>query len=347
VPQPNEQPDAKWWVAFRRALLRWYRANHRQLPWRAAPGSDADPYHVLVSEAMLQQTQVATVIDYFNRFIERWPTAHDLAAADEQQVLAQWQGLGYYRRARNLHRAAQVIVGEHQGQVPDTVEALLKLPGVGRYTAGAIASIAHGRPAPILDGNVKRVFARLFAINEPIDDRAVEKWLWTLAASAVERSKHPGDVNQAIMELGATVCTPRSPKCLTCGVRRFCLAAERGLADQLPVVGKRAKPTEVTHHVIAIERDGEYLFEQRPDTGLWAGMWQLVTREDVPPNFVGEEIGRFLHITTHRRITVVVHHARANGRHREGTWRSLDDIADLPLSNAQKKAIELVRSRAA
>jgi len=336
---------------------------------------------------MLQQTQVATVIDYFNRFVERWPTVHELAAADERQVLAAWQGLGYYRRARNLHKAARTIVNNHAGHVPDTVEALLQLPGVGRYTAGAIASIAFDRPAPILDGNVKRVFARLFAIDQPIDDRVVEKRLWTLAASVVVRARHPGDVNQAIMELGATVCTPKGPRCLTCGVRKHCLAAERGLAGQLPVVGKRAKQTDVTHHVIAIQRDGKYLFERRPDTGLWAGMWQLRTfdgesnaagergapppqpspggggsKTPLPSGGVGGrpasaarrfdclttqpvELGRFVHVTTHRRITFVVHHARANGRRCEGTWRSLNDIADLPLSNAQKKAIELVRAR--
>jgi A/G-specific adenine glycosylase len=326
--------------------MRWYRANHRKLPWRAAPGERGDPYHVFVSEAMLQQTQVATVVEYFNRFIVRWPSVGDLAAADEQQVLAEWQGLGYYRRARNLHRAAKIIVADHGGKVPDTVKALQALPGVGRYTAGAIASIAHGRAAPILDGNVKRVLARLFAIPEAVDERPVEQRLWSLAEDAIRRARHPGDVNQALMELGATVCTPKSPACLTCGVRKFCMAAQQGLTDELPVVGKRAKQTNVTHHVIAVEHNGRYLFEQRPGTGLWAGMWQLTTHEDGPPRQTGREIGCFVHITTHRRITFVVHHRKARSDRGNGVWRSLDHLDDLPISNAQKRAIELVRAQA-
>ena len=345
MPQPTEKPDLARWAAFRRALLKWYRANHRKLPWRAAPGGRGDPYHVFVSEAMLQQTQVATVIEYFNRFVQRWPTVRDLAAADEQQVLAAWQGLGYYRRARNLHRAAKIIVDDHGGQIPDTVESLQKLPGVGRYTAGAIASIAFRRPAPILDGNVKRVLARLLAITQPVDERSVEQRLWALAQDAVRRARHPGDVNQALMELGAMVCTPKSPACLTCSVRKFCMAAERGLVDDLPVIAKRTKQVEVTHHVIAIERNGKYRFEQRPDHGLWAGMWQLTTHEDGLPRQTGREIGRFVHITTHRRITFVVYHRKARSARGNGVWRSLDNVDDLPLSNAQQRAIELVKDQ--
>ena len=344
MPPTCVQPDRPWWTAFRRDLLRGYRAHHRRLPWRAAPGRAADPYHVLVSEAMLQQTQVATVIGYFDRFVSRWPTVRDLAAADEQQVLAAWQGLGYYRRARHLHRAARAIVDAHDGRVPASVEALLKLPGVGRYTAGAIASIAHQRPAPILDGNVKRVLARLFALDRPIGDRAVEPRLWSLAEAAVAGARRPGDVNQAIMELGATVCTPLAPRCLTCGVRRHCLAAARGIADQLPRPAARKPPLDVTHHVLAIERGGRFLFEQRPPDGLWGGMWQLVTREGGEPPAAGTEIGRFLHVTTHRRITFVVHHQREAGAGRKGVWRSLDDVGDLPMSNAQRKAIAIVRA---
>ena len=162
-------------TSIRRRLLAWYDKHQRVMPWRARKGRTPNPYHVLVSEAMLQQTQVATVIPYFNRFMDALPTLRDLAEAEEQQVLRLWQGLGYYRRARNLHAAAKLILRDHGGQVPDTVEALLKLPGVGRYTAGAIASIAHNRPAPILDGNVARVLARLFLIEQAIDEPTTRK----------------------------------------------------------------------------------------------------------------------------------------------------------------------------
>ena len=211
---------------------------------------------------MLQQTQVATVIDYFNRFIERFPDARALAGANEQEVLNAWQGLGYYRRARNLHRAAQVIVEEFDGRVPDTVEGLLKLPGVGRYTAGAVASIAYGVRAPIVDGNVARVLARIELIDEPVDEAGVKKRLWGLAERYVP-GDGPGDFNQAMMELGAMVCVPRGPSCLVCPVKRYCGAHEAGRQGELPVVAKRVKQKKVRHEVVAIEKGGKFLFAQR------------------------------------------------------------------------------------
>ncbi|MEZ6191711.1 MAG: A/G-specific adenine glycosylase [Phycisphaerales bacterium] len=216
-PRSNPRPpDADPRVGkVRQRLLKWYDAHRRHLPWRADKSETPNPYHVLVSEAMLQQTQVATVIPYFNRFIEALPTVDDLAAADEQAVLRLWQGLGYYRRARNLHAAAKAIQQEHGGKVPDTIEALLKLPGVGRYTAGAIASIAYGRPAPILDGNVARVLARLFLIEQPVDAPKTRNTLWQLAEQLVP-DKRAGDFNQAVMELGALVCTKVNPSCEAC-----------------------------------------------------------------------------------------------------------------------------------
>src|SRR5262245_51351753 len=193
-------------VAISRALIRWYDINRRDLPWRAARGSRPDPYHVLVSEAMLQQTQVKTVIPYFRRFIRKLPSIKHLARADEQLVLRLWQGLGYYSRARNLRRAAQTIVQEYDGKIPADVEALLELPGIGRYTAGAIASLAYDVPAPIVDGNVARVLCRFDAIETPPSDRATQKLLWERAADLVPR-RRAGDFNSALMELGATVCT--------------------------------------------------------------------------------------------------------------------------------------------
>ncbi len=356
--------DPRRLAALRRALGAWYRREHRRLPWRAAPRQLGDPYHVLVSEAMLQQTQVATVVDYFERFIERLPTLRDLAGADEQLVLNLWQGLGYYRRARHLHAAAKAIVAQHGGEVPADLAELLKLPGVGRYTAGAIASIAHGKAAPILDGNVARVLARLEAITEPVDQVATRKRLWALAEHYVP-AQHPGDFNQALMELGAVVCTPKRPKCLTCSVRRWCAANERGLVDKLPASNGRAKPRAVTHRVVAIEKRGRYLFEQRGDGGLWAGMWQLTTDEGAGHAAQGAErlsqrtglklgepdaLGRFVHVTTHKRITFEVAVASVVGgrlKRGVGRWRKLDELDDLPLSKAQQRAVKLVRGAGA
>lgn len=270
-------------VALRRALLRWYRQHHRRLPWRAAPGGRPNPYHVLVSETMLQQTQVATVIEYFQRFVARWPTIGALAQADEQQVLRAWQGLGYYRRAKNLLAAAKTIVQQHQGHVPNRVELLLQLPGVGRYTAGAIASIAFGKREPILDGNVARVLARWHGIHEPIDSAATCQSLWSLAGQMVRRSQaRAGDVNQAMMELGATVCLPKNPRCEACPVSAWCRARQLGLTDQIPLTARRPTPRTVEHHIVAVRRGKERLFCQRPQAGLWSKMWELPTLETVP-----------------------------------------------------------------
>jgi A/G-specific adenine glycosylase len=344
---------------FRRALLRWYRQSYRPLPWRAPPGERPEPYHVLVSEAMLQQTQVATVIPYFHRFIERFPTVEALADADQQQVLTLWQGLGYYRRARHLHAAARVIVQQHSGQVPGEVQTLRSLPGVGDYTAGAIASIAFGRPAPILDGNVARVLARWAGIDQPIDATATRKRLWQMAGELVQ-GKHPGDFNQALMELGALVCIKGEPRCLMCPLADTCYANQHGLTQSLPRVLPRRGKTAVTHHVVAIRKGDRYLFERRPDDGLWAGMWQLPTFESPEDASVSalseacrhrfgleveleaEPISRFTHQTTHRSITFVVTPARVQtGRLKPhaGAWRRLDRVEDLPLANPQHRAI--------
>ena len=211
---------------FQSRLLRWYDAHHRKLPWRAVgDGSHRtlDPYHVLVSETMLQQTQVATVIPYYQRFLEKFPTFQSLADADTQDVLRLWQGLGYYSRARNLQAAAREVVSRFGGKVPTNLDDLLTLPGVGRYTAGAIASIAHNLRVPILDGNVARVLCRLDAIESDPRDKSTNQHLWFRAEEILPHSRL-GDFNSALMELGATVCTPRNPQCLVCPVREHCQA---------------------------------------------------------------------------------------------------------------------------
>ncbi len=316
---------------------------------------------------MLQQTQVATVIPYFQRFVERFPTVQALAEADEQAVLTLWQGLGYYRRARHLHAAARAIVAEHAGQVPDTVEGLLQLPGVGRYTAGAVASIAFGRPAPIVDGNVARVFARFYGIDEPVDRPTGQKRLWSLAEQVVKAGNLPGDVNQGLMELGALVCTPKSAKCLYCPLRERCKANELGQVDMLPFKLGKAKIKSVTHLVMAIQRRGKFLFEQRPTEGLWSNMWQLPTLEGQVGNEFTDDlrgltawvekrfglvldevkvVDSFDHATTHRAIRLEVWKGDVvSGRLRRGSgeWRKLDQLADLPLSNPQRRAVGMVQ----
>jgi A/G-specific adenine glycosylase len=345
---------------FRAALLRWYRKNRRAMPWRAEPGTRGDPYAVLVSEAMLQQTQVATVVDYFKRFMAALPTVAALAAADEQRVLHLWQGLGYYRRARHLHRAARVIVENHGGELPRTAAALLELPGVGRYTAGAVASIAFGEESPVVDGNVIRVLSRLHRIKKNVEDRRIKERLWELAEQLV-RGSDPGDFNQAMMELGATVCLPRGPRCLLCPVSKFCKAYAVGDPEAYPVTAKKAAPRSVVHRAMVIRRtDGRLLLRKRGDGGLWAGMWELPTLEDetveaaawVFAEFglrIGEprKRGEFQHVTTHRRIRLEVWEAAVIGgrlRRGAGQWREAGDAADLPLSAAQKKAMAIAVS---
>jgi len=346
----------------RRRLLAWFDKHRRDLPWRAKPGQTPNPYHVLVSEAMLQQTQVATVIPYFSRFITACPTVQDLANAQEQTILRLWQGLGYYRRARNLHAAARTIVNDYAGQVPDNVTDLLTLPGVGRYTAGAIASIAYNTRAPILDGNVARVLARLYLIDSPIDATDTRKTLWSLAQAFVPPGR-PGDFNQAMMELGALVCTKANPSCDTCPLAKQCCARQAGRVSEVPVPAQRKAPTEVDHHVIAVHRRGRVLLEQRPINGLWSNMWQLPTAEEFDEtagtgslqSWLQSRSGltvtdptrldTFTHQTTHRTIRFHLWQCTATaGRLRPdiGLWRNTTNLDDLPLANPQRKAIKML-----
>lgn len=355
-------------AVLRRELLSWYRRHRRDLPWRPTKARPANPYHVLVSEAMLQQTQVATVIAYFHRFIGHLPTIETLAAAPEREVLRLWQGLGYYRRARHLHAAARVIVERHDGRVPADVASLLALPGVGRYTAGAVASIAYGTPAPIVDGNVARVLARAFALDAPIDDPATRLTLWSLAESLLPR-RGCGDFNQALMELGALVCAPRNPACAVCPWRASCAALRQGDVERLPRRTARREPRAVVHHIAAVRHGNHWLMEQRGPRGLWAGMWQFTTCESMSVPQTPLDIAAWLekhtgisdaavahvksfpHQTTHRAITFHLWTAVAEDRvprpalalHR--TWRRLDDLDDLPLPNPQRRAARLLLGR--
>lgn len=254
-------------------LLDWYDWHRRRLPWRAETGEVADPYRVWLSEIMLQQTTVATVRDYFLAFTERWPTVHDLAAAPLDEVLAAWAGLGYYARARNLHACAKTVSTELDGQFPDNEEALRALPGIGAYTAAAIAAIAFDRAATVVDGNVERVMARLHAVTEPLP--AAKPKLKALAA-ALSPHRRPGDYAQAAMDLGATICTPRKPKCLTCPWRDACRARARSIAEELPAKApKKPKPTRRGIAFFLLSGEGQVLLRRRPEKGLLGGMSEV------------------------------------------------------------------------
>jgi A/G-specific adenine glycosylase len=260
-----------------RALLDWYDRERRDLPWRAAPGHTADPYGVWLSEIMLQQTTVKAVIPYYAEFLRRWPTLEALAAASLDEVLAAWAGLGYYSRARNLHACARAVVERHGGRLPPSEQALLKLPGIGPYTAAAIAAIAHGVRATPMDGNVERVVARLFAVTLPLPKAKPELRRLAETLTPVQRA---GDHAQAMMDLGATVCTPKRPSCLMCPIAAFCMARAQGAAAQLPVrAAKPERPLRLTLAYVALREDGSVLLRRRPDSGLLGGMLEVPSTE--------------------------------------------------------------------
>lgn len=263
-------PDAAWFRTFRRRLGSWFDRHAKDLPWRRR----SDAYAVWLSEVMLQQTQVATVCGYFMRFLAALPTVHDLARADEEQVLRLWEGLGYYRRARQLHRAAQLIVAEHGGEFPHNIETARRLPGIGRYTAGAILSIAYGIPQPILEANTIRVYSRLLAFEGDPHDAAGQNLLWSMA-EAIVSNKQPGRLNQALMELGREVCKSRGPHCESCPVAALCGACQRGLQDRIPRPKAKPKIEEVREAAVVVRRRGRVLLIKRGDGGRWAGLWDF------------------------------------------------------------------------
>jgi A/G-specific adenine glycosylase len=349
---------------FRARLLKWYAHHRRDLPWRPSPdaprGARVDPYHVLVSELMLQQTQVATVIPYYRRFLERFPTVQSLAEADEQDVLRLWQGLGYYSRARNLHRAAKTVVSELKGKFPQNAQLLRELSGVGRYTAGAVASIAFDEPAPIVDGNVARVLARVDQIEKQLDRPEVRDQLWARAEELVV-GERPGDFNSAMMELGAMVCVPRGPKCLVCPVAKHCEALAAGLQEKLPLPKKRAATPLLRRDVICVTHKGKWLIEQRPAKGRWASMWQFVTvqangKKPRAAEVIGCEVkgmkrlGLVTHGLTHRRYEFAVYACERSGRGAlmkgERVWVELEELGKYPVPRPHLKVAEMLRAAA-
>jgi A/G-specific adenine glycosylase len=255
---------------FSSKLLGWYHSHGRTLPWRG----HHDPYAVWVSEIMLQQTRVETVIPYFEKWIRLFPTVQALASASEQEVLNAWEGLGYYSRARNFHKAAKIVVEKYNGQLPRDLDELGKLPGIGRYTVGALASILFGMDEPALDGNLKRVYARLFDVSVPSDSLEGERMLWQIAKDNLPKGE-AADFNQALMDLGATICLPKNPRCLICPVMSLCLARERGTQELRPVKKPKNETPSYIHAAAVVIRRGRVLLAQRPSKGLLGGMWEF------------------------------------------------------------------------
>jgi A/G-specific adenine glycosylase len=298
--------------AFRVKLLEWYAAEKRHLPWRDI----RDPYATWVSETMLQQTRVDTVVPYYERFLTQLPTVKAPAEAPEERVLALWSGLGYYRRARMLHAAAKVVVEKHGGALPGTLEDLRALDGVGRYTAGAVASIAFGRRAAVVDGNVTRVIARLFAVDGNVKSPAGQARVWRIAEDLLpETPGHAGDWNQALMELGATVCVPRNARCFACPLSLQCLGKARGLQDELPRVTARREPKAVRRIAIVLASSSGLVVARRRGGALFGGLWEPPTAARDPGALAArlgvslrdlEPVGDVVHVLSHRRMHVKV-----------------------------------------
>ncbi len=304
--------------SFRRKLLSWYDRERRDLPWR----QDRDPYRVWVSEIMLQQTRVAAVIDHYHAFLKKFPTVRKLAAAREASVLAAWSGLGYYRRARMMHRAAKEIVSKHDGRFPPTADGLRELPGIGRYTAAAIASIAFGQAVAVVDGNVERVLSRV--VGENLSHAEV----WPLAEQMLAPQR-PGDFNQAMMELGATVCLPRQPKCLMCPVRQAC----RTRGELPPSQQARPQHKKEIHYALDCRKDAVLLVERAKHESLMPGMWELPRIEG---NGVDGSWMKLKHSITVTDYTVRVKHGPAGV---EGCWVPRNRVLALPLTGLARKIL--------
>jgi len=345
-------------------LLAWYDRERRVLPWRAAPGETADPYRVWLSEVMLQQTTVAAVIPYFHRFLERWPTVAALAEAPTEEVMQAWAGLGYYARARNLHLCARTVMEWRGGLFPDDEDGLRQLPGIGEYTAAAIAAIAFGRRAVVVDGNVERVMARLFAVTEPLP--GIKPRLKALAATLTP-AKRAGDYAQAVMDLGATLCSPRNPACGLCPWRDACAARLAGIEASLPA--RAAKPERPTRRGLAfwiVAADGSVLLRRRPPQGLLGGMmevpstewraeaWDLAEATAAAPLAAATLAGswRLLpglvrHTFTHFHLELTVATVRARGQPpARGLWCPLDRLGEQALPTVMRKVVHLALSKA-
>ncbi len=335
-------------------LLAWYDRHRRSLPWRARPGETADPYHVWLSEIMLQQTTVPAVKPYYETFLKRWPSVRDLAAADIHDVMAAWAGLGYYARARNLHKCAQIVTERHGGRFPDTEDALRELPGIGRYTAGAIAAIAFGRKATILDGNVERVVSRLHRLQTPLPKAKAE--LWALAEELTPEQR-PGDYAQAIMDLGATICTPQKPACSLCPWNADCAAFAAGDQETYPRKAPKAeRPQRYGAAFWMVNENGEVALRRRPPRGLLGGMLEVpgtewgaaplaqdaaLRKAPVPADWRWSD-GIVRHVFTHFALELQVATAMVRGRPlADAEWVPIDRLGAVALPSVMRKVAKL------
>jgi A/G-specific adenine glycosylase len=342
-------------VEFSLNLLRWYDADARNLPWRVIGGARAEPYRVWLSEIMLQQTTVAAVRPYFERFIARWPTVEALAAAEDAELMAAWAGLGYYARARNLLSCARRITNQHGGVFPRTEAELRQLPGIGRYTAAAIAAIAFERRAVVVDGNVERVVSRLFAVEQPLPAAKGELYRLTDEITPQQRA---GDFAQAMMDLGATLCTPRAPRCAACPVSGECRAFRIGRPEGYPRKAARKVKPQRQGRAYWLEHEGEVLLVRRPGKGLLGGMlalptgsWSEVLEEDgAPASARWSDAGAVNHVFTHFALTLRLACATPEERGPEGVWWPVDRLAEAGLptvfAKAAQRAIEWRRQAA-
>ncbi|MDI6763797.1 MAG: A/G-specific adenine glycosylase [Thermodesulfobacteriota bacterium] len=338
---------------FQTKLLQWFQKNKRDLPWR----KNRDPYAIWVSEIMLQQTQVNTVIPYYNHFLKTFPTIRDLTKANLSKVLTVWEGLGYYSRARNLHQASRIIANHFKGKIPETPKDLLSLPGIGRYTAGAILSIAYNKVTPILDGNVKRVLSRLFVVSG--HPKKTEEFLWPLSESLIPKGS-PGAFNQALMDLGSMICTPKIPNCLSCPLKNLCQGYLSGKPESYPLRSVKKKVPHIEAIAAVIQKDGKVLLRQRPPRGLLGGLWEFphwkieekrrlrlrlrnYIKKEMGVNVeVKEPIGTFHQTYSHFKLTLHVFKCDAIDGSRKGKWIPIKNLSLLPLSSIHRKIAKTI-----
>lgn len=332
------------------ALEKWFRKVQRPLPWRKT----SDPYSIWVSEVMLQQTQVAVVIPYYERFLSSFPTLKDLANAPESKVLHHWSGLGYYSRARNLQKGAQFLLTHHGGNFPRERETLLKVPGIGPYTAGAVLSIAFDLPTPLVDGNVMRVFSRVYGWRQEIEKKESQLFFWQKAREWVNEAQSPKILNQALMELGATVCTKASPQCDRCPLQSTCVAYKEGVQALLPKRSERRKAVSKYYLSVIAEKEGKYFVRQNQKGEWWNGLWDFPREEKKSLALIQKhirllkqdktrlfqkELSHQKHTVTHHHLHVVPILLRGSETTSEGKWVRFKELKDLPLSSLAKKVL--------
>lgn len=345
-------------IEMQEKLIDWYEKNHRQLPWRETK----NPYYIWISEIMLQQTRVDTVIDYYNRFLLQFPTIEDLAKAQEEAVLKAWEGLGYYSRAKRIHQTAKIVLEKYEGEFPQNYEDILALPGVGPYTAGAISSIAFHQPVAAVDGNVMRVFSRVFYIKEDIALNSTQKHMQEIGKLVVSQS-NPSFYNQGLMELGAIICTPTSPKCLACPLFDLCSARELGVQEELPIKQKKPKQKEIVMEMALVYNGEKILITKRPTEGLLADLWALPSVEKdnslqpgktieleleetygmqvINRSYLLEKTHVFTHIKWNMKLYEMELINERNIDYPEMRWVKEDELKQYPFPTAFKKLIKI------